>query len=116
MSIFHIFYSDKSIQKKIIYIKSDIKTFIKPLCREHFWIDSYGAYEIDPKSLVIWICVESDKVKSELESNLDLLNKLKNVLVKYKYPEHARVHVKIGFESQETVDKESNGNWFHHFK
>jgi len=38
------------------------------------------------------------------------------LLKKHNYPIYALQFVYIGFESQETVDRESNGNWYHHFK
>ena len=81
-----------------------------------YWVEWYGAYDIDPKYLVIWICVESDKVKSDLNSDSDLVNKLREILIKHNYPEKAVPLVHIGFESQETVDKVSNGDWSLHFK
>ncbi len=103
-------------KRKILDIVDDIKLIIRSLCEEKFWIDWYGAYNIDPKNLVIWICVESDKIKSKLESNPELVNKLRETIVKYNYPEQAIPFVHIGFESQETVDRESKGNWYLHFK
>ena len=104
------------MKRKILDIKEDIEKIISPICKEKFWVDWYGAYDIDPKNLVFWICVQSDKKKSELESNLELMSELKNLLVKYNYNEQARPFVFIGFESQETVNRESEGNWYNHFK
>ena len=75
----------------------------------------YGAYEIDPKYLVFWICVKSGAQKIRLASDLKLMEKCNKVLVENDYPEQARNLVHIGFESQETVNRESNGNWFDHF-
>jgi len=116
MNIFKLFYSEKSIKRKIIDIKEDIKKNITPLCNETFWIDQYGAYNIDPKYLVFWICVETDELKLKLKSNALLKNDLRNLLVKHNYPEQARSFVHIDFESQETVDRESGGNWYDHVK
>lgn len=107
-------YSPNSLKRKIIDVVDDMKIIIQ--CKEKFWIDWYGAYEIDPKNLVIWICVETDEIKLRLQSNHELMNKLKGTLVKHNYPLNARPFVHIGFESQETVDKESNGSWYEHFK
>ena len=104
------------MKRKIIDIKEGIKRIIQSICEEKFWIDWYGAYDIDPKNLVFWICVESDKTKLKLKSSLELIDKLRNLLVNHNYPEQARRFVHIDFESQETVDRESNGNWYQHFK
>ncbi|MDR1153695.1 MAG: hypothetical protein LBL04_03210 [Bacteroidales bacterium] len=104
------------MKRKIIDIEDDIKKIIVFVCDEKFWISWYGAYDIDPKHLVFWICVETDEMKLKLQSNITLINKLRNLLIKHNYPEQARPFVYIDFESQETVDRESRGNWYHHFK
>lgn len=104
------------MKRKILNIIDDTKIVIQSLCKEKFWIDWYGAYEIDAKNLVIWICVETDATKLRLESDRELIIRLKELLTKYDYPEEARSSVHIGFESQETVDRESNGSWYEHFK
>ena len=116
MNILKIFYPKESIKRKILEIKEDMSKLVRPLCGEKFWIDWYGAYDIDPKNLVFWVCVRSDEMKSALRSNTDLNQRLRELLSKYEYPEKARQQVHIGFESQETVDRESNGNWYQHFK
>ncbi|RZJ91407.1 MAG: hypothetical protein EOO20_05115 [Chryseobacterium sp.] len=104
------------MKRKILDIVDSIKTIFQSFSEEKFWIDWYGAYDIDPKNLVIWICVESDQAKSTFQSSPELMNKLREVLVKHNYPEQAIPFVYIGFESQETVDRDSGGNWYHHFK
>lgn len=116
MKIYKSLFSAKSMKGKILRIEDDIKKLIKPVCTEKFWIDWYGAYDIDPKNLVFWICVQSDEMKQKLESDSDLINTIRLLLDKYDYPEQARKYVHIGFESQETVDRESNGDWYLHFK
>lgn len=116
INILKFFYSPSSTKRKILDVVDSIKLIIKPFCEEKYWIYWYGAYDIDPKNLVIWICVKSDKVKSKLESTQELRNKLRVILIKHNYPKEAISFVYIGFESQETVDRESNGNWYHHFK
>ncbi|MFZ2783499.1 MAG: hypothetical protein WAZ36_03810 [Sediminibacterium sp.] len=104
------------MKKRILDIIDDIKNIVKCVCEQKFWIDWYGSYDIDPKYLVIWICVESDNIKLGLESNKELVNKLRETLIKNNYPKEAVPFVHIGFESQETVDRESNGDWYKHFK
>jgi len=104
------------LKKKIDQIKSDIEDLVKPYCDEEFRVDWYGAYNINPKHLVFWICIKSDALKDRLKNNDILHRDLRSLLDKNDYPSEAREHVKMGFESQETVDRESNGNWYHHFK
>lgn len=55
-------------------------------------------------------------MKSELQANTLLMGELRDLLRKQEYPEQGRPFVYIGFESQETVDRESGGNWYHHLK
>ncbi|AHM59270.1 hypothetical protein D770_05015 [Flammeovirgaceae bacterium 311] len=116
MKILRNLFLGNRTKKKILIIKDDIKKIVAPNCDEKFFIDWYGAYEIDPKHLVYWICVKTDSLKNKLAGDEVLNSNLRELLNKHDYPEPARKHVFIGFESQETVDRESAGNWFHHFK
>ena len=116
MNLTKLFYSKRSMKRKILDIKEDIEKLVSKYCKEKFWIDWYGAYDIDPKHLVFWVCVQTDKMKLALKSNFELINGLGNLLVKHSYAEQARQSVFIDFELQETVDKESNGSWYQHFK
>lgn len=116
MNILKFFYKKKSIKRKIFDIKDDIMRAISAVCEEKHSIYWYGSYDIDPKNLAFWICVNSDEMKNKLEQNKELKKQLKNLLIKYEYPQEAINDVFIGFESQETVDRESNGDWYLHFK
>ena len=82
----------------------------------HFWIDWYGAYEIDPRNVVFWICVETDLLRASLSRNKDLEIQLRSAFTKFQYPAHAILFIYIGFESQETANRESGGNWYNCFK
>lgn len=104
------------MKRKIIDIKEDIEKLISPLCDEKFWIEWYGAYYINPENLVFWICVQTDKMKSTLKSDTMLGNEMRKILYKHNYPEKACPSVFIDFESQETVNRDSGGSWFKHFK
>lgn len=116
MKLFKYFFSKKTLKGKIIHIEDDLKKIIKPLCKEKFWIERYGAYEINPKNLVFWVCVQTDKTKVSLESKQDLKRKINSLFIKYHYPKEAIEDVFIGFESQENVNRVSDGNWYLHFK
>ena len=97
-------------------IEDALSAVIKKVAKEKHWITHYGANHIHPKHLVYWICVQSDTEKKRLEADLDLNRSLRNILTEYDYPVEGRDLVYIGFEPQETVDRESDGNWWHHWK
>lgn len=117
MGIFNIFQPNKyTLKGKVIKIKKDIEKKIKTVCSENFSVLYYGSYDIDPKYLACWICVDSDEMKHRLEKDNDLNAALREILVKNEYPTKAIKSVHIGFESEETVQRESNGDWYVHFK
>ncbi|OJW15198.1 MAG: hypothetical protein BGO48_13760 [Mucilaginibacter sp. 44-25] len=89
---------------------------MRSYCSEKFSITHYGAYDIHPRHLVFWICVETDQLKQFLTCNSALNSDLSLALIEYDYPAEGIDSVYIGFESQETVDRESGGNWWHHWK
>ena len=116
MNIFKFLYPKNSLKRKIFFLKDDMKKTVSEVSTEDVRIDWYGAYDIDPKYLVFWICVKTDREKEKLIANKELYARLRNLLSKYNYPLEARKYVFINFESQETVDKESDGNWYYHYK
>jgi len=116
MGFFKFLYSKDSVKRKILDIKDEIQKTIEAVCDEKFWVIWYGAYQIDPKNLVFWICVKSDRMKLKLISDKELYSKLRQLLSTYDYPAEAIAYVGIDFESQETVDRVSDGSWYVHFK
>jgi hypothetical protein len=116
MGIFDIFKSRNSLKRKVIKIEEEIKEIVSRNCSEKFSVLHYGEYNINPKYLVFWICVQTDEMKMKLENNNELNAELREILVKVEYPSLAINDVQIGFESQETVDRESHGDWYLHFK
>lgn len=100
---------------KIWRIESALKSLVraegfKPL----IW--SFGAYYIDPKHLVFVVGVPEDKDKVLLISNDTFTASMKELLVKFNWPVQARASVVFDIESQETVNRENNGNWWYQYK
>jgi hypothetical protein len=104
------------IKEVTVRIEKAIDVVIRGATREKHWVTHYGANYIHSKHLVYWICVQSDAEKKRLQDDSDLYRRLRSLLAEHKYPIGGRSEVHIGFESQETVDRESGGNWWHHWK
>ena len=76
----------------------------------------FGAYYIDPKHLVFVLAVPEDLERDTLRSDAPLISALRRLLVDFSWPERARTDVSFDIESNETVQRESNGHWWHHYK
>ncbi len=100
---------------KIWRIEAAIKVLVKAEGYKPF-VWSFGAYYIEPKHLVFVVGVPTDEEKNILKENNNFIHSLNILLVKFGWPEKARKHVIFDIESQETVDRENNGNWWYHYK
>ncbi len=111
-----LFSRTPSIQSVTKTIQSALARRVAASAREKSWVTYYGANDIHPRHLVYWICVESDAEKERLVADTALYAELRGLLTRYNYPAEGREEVHIGFESQETVDRESDGDWWQHWK
>ena len=102
--------------RKVRRIQRSLERLAKAAAREPLWVTRYGAFYIHPRHLVYWICVKTDAERDRLASDPNLVASLHHTLVECDYPLEGRSDVHIGFESQETVDRESEGNWWYHWK
>jgi hypothetical protein len=104
------------IEALTLAIEGDLKAIVSAYAVEPYWVTHYGANHIHPKHLVYWICVRSDAERDRLARDEGLMKRLRAALDARGYPIEGRADVHIGFESQETVDRVSGGNWWLHWK
>lgn len=77
---------------------------------------AYGSIDRDPARLSIWLCVQTDHEKRMFSEDGALGTALRAELTLAGYPIEGARRAFIGFESQETVDRESSGDWLGHFR
>lgn len=104
------------IEQLVIRIQQAMQAIVEGESGERAWVTYSGAVSIDPRHLSYCVCVETDAEKKRLESRWPLRNRLFGLLVENGFPDDCRDSVRILFESQETVDRESGGNWYRHWK
>jgi hypothetical protein len=92
---------------------------IERLSRQHCGdakVFSFGATDIDPRHLAIWIITTTDYDRDLLRANQTLLSEFDTALLNVGYPPEAVPNVGFAFESQETVDCDHKGNWWYAVK
>lgn len=82
----------------------------------HASVTWFGVYYIHPKHLAVIVRVPTDRDKAKLSGDSTFLTDLRNELLAVNYPTEGREGVAFEVESQETVDREFNGNWYYRFK
>lgn len=74
---------------------------------------SFGVPDIHPRHLAFWIKTQSDEERDRLQADAELRHKFRSILLELGYPAEAVPLVGFAFESQETVDRDFGGNWYH---
>ena len=108
--------ADSPIEQLTKVIEQSIRQEVERHAREPIWVTHYGANDIHPRHLVYWIVVKTDREKQRLEQDTQLLAALRGLLVEHGYPAEGRDGVMIGYESHETVNRESRGDFWLHWK
>jgi hypothetical protein len=116
MGFFSKLFQKDPLENSVLVMNDNIEQIIPDHCDEKFNVLWQGDYQADPKSLVYYICVQTDKAKKELYEDRQLNRKFQLLLENCQYPEDARSSVRFKFESQQTVDRECSGSWNLHLK
>ena len=74
---------------------------------------TFGATDIDPKNLAIWVTTDSDSQRDTLINDAGFQKDVRDILRKNNYPEESIPLVVITFESEETVKRDYEGNWWY---
>lgn len=80
------------------------------------WAWWFGAYYINPKHLVVVLAVPSDSDRDRLRTDSGIVPELRHLLQRFRWPGAAQPHVVFDIESEETVKRGNNGNWWYHYK
>ncbi len=75
-------------------------------------VSSYGATEIDPRQFTVTIDVLTDRQRDEIRRDPLLRERFRQALVNADYPVAAIPRVGFDIQSQQTVDREHEGNWY----
>ena len=96
--------------------ESDFKALAEKRGHRATGIFSFGATDIHPRHLAFWLTFADDAGRDRFFEDGAAHAAMRARLVTLGYPEHAVPNVGITAESQETVDRDFQGNWWHAVK
>jgi hypothetical protein len=88
---------------------------LEPRKYGNFSVHHFGATHLGPGNLTICIGVATDAERQEIiDSGIDPL--VRAWLVDEGYPQDAIKHIGVSVDSQETVDRDWNGDWHQYYQ
>jgi hypothetical protein len=103
------------LKKKVAHIAEEAQTLVRRTGGTACTILSLGAYDVDPRLLMFVVQVAKDADREKLKERPALAEGLKELPKKHGWPASASDDVVFQIESQETVDRENEGNWAYRF-
>ena len=76
----------------------------------------FGVVDISPEHLAYWITTKTDAERDRLSADAGLIASFRAALAEAGYPADAISRGGFAFESQETVDRVHDGNWWYAVK
>jgi len=105
------------LNSKISAAISRVDLLLKQLTLEKCHVTHFGATEVDPKYLAVWLCVQSDHECERLYQDImSIREQVHHCFGGEQYPAAAVPFIGVQIASQETVNREYAGNWWHFFK
>ena len=105
-----------SLERLISNIKGDLRNLLKDYTKEKVNIYDYGITPTNLNNFALCIIVASDAEKQRLFQLSTLNETIWGIFKKRNYPIDAIQNVQIKYESRETIQRESKGNWNYHFR
>jgi hypothetical protein len=103
------------LKNKVAKIAEEAQTVVRRTGGATCTILSLGAYDVDPRLLMFVVQVPKDADRDKLKERPALAQSLKELLKKHGWPAKACDDVVFHIESQETVDRENEGNWTYRY-